>query len=241
MTCDELLAAVSEQYGVSPQKYCLDMRKQSEWGGGPEIVVLANELRRPIHVYELQESTSTSGAPGTPVNRDWQLRRIACFGSPKFDHCNTALHILSADSRFPDLSPGDQLPNGNHFLALFPATATPKSSPPPASTLGAQRRGGFVPRAELPVPISDSEGTISEAKEWPLTRISEAKGWLGQIFPRRRFFRNKAARYEAERPASNPPGSSPSCAANSTTTASAARKELPIWAFFSRRWGYLFY
>jgi hypothetical protein len=44
---------------------------------------------------------------------------MACFGSPKYDH-NTAIHILSADSRFPDVRPGHQLSAGNHFLALFP-------------------------------------------------------------------------------------------------------------------------
>jgi len=162
------------------------MRKPSEWGGGPEIVVLANVLRRPIHVYELQACSAdddddndddgmdatTAGAErksgvssgghsstngffrrvmnlrlgrggataitarggafasssGPRVPRGevtvapsgWRLRRIACFGSPKFDRANAAVHILSADSRFPDLKPGDQLPNGNHFLALFP-------------------------------------------------------------------------------------------------------------------------
>lgn len=174
------------------------MRKPSEWGGGPEIVVLANVLRRPIHVYELQactadddddndddavDATTTGGerrsgltggsssstrrpswlngggrcsgggllrrainlrhgcsttaitarggafasSSGTRMQGEvavapsgWRLRRIACFGSPKFDRANAAVHILSADSRFPDLKPGDQLPNGNHFLALFP-------------------------------------------------------------------------------------------------------------------------
>ena len=49
----------------------------------------------------------------------FRLRRMACFGSPKFDR-QPALHILSADSRFPDISPGQQLASGNHFLALIP-------------------------------------------------------------------------------------------------------------------------
>ena len=43
----------------------------------------------------------------------------ACFGSPKFDR-KEPLHILSADSRFPDLKPGEQLSSGNHFMAIFP-------------------------------------------------------------------------------------------------------------------------
>jgi hypothetical protein len=44
---------------------------------------------------------------------------MACFGSPRFDK-QQALHILSADSRFPDIRPGQQLAHGNHFLAVFP-------------------------------------------------------------------------------------------------------------------------
>ena len=54
----------------------------------------------------------------TPSN-SFQLRRMACFGSPKYDR-QSALHILSADSRFPDIAPGQQLASGNHFLALIP-------------------------------------------------------------------------------------------------------------------------
>ena len=44
---------------------------------------------------------------------------MACFGSPKYDR-HEPLHILSADSRFPDIDPGNHLPVGNHFLAVFP-------------------------------------------------------------------------------------------------------------------------
>ena len=55
-------------------------------------------------------------APSSPA---FVLRRMACFGSPKYDH-KKAIHILSADSRFPDLRPGQQLSAGNHFLAVFP-------------------------------------------------------------------------------------------------------------------------
>ena len=84
------------------------MRQDSYWGGGPEIVALCNVLERPIHVYELCVN-----------NNRFVLRRMACFGSPKFDR-RQALHILSADSRFPDLEPGKQLAAGNHFLAMFP-------------------------------------------------------------------------------------------------------------------------
>ena len=59
---------------------------------------------------------------------------MACFGSPKFDR-RPALHILSADSRFPDLRPGEQLAAGNHFLAVFPV--------PDENDEDGQRRSNF--------------------------------------------------------------------------------------------------
>lgn len=54
-----------------------------------------------------------------PVSTQFTLRRMACFGSPKFDR-REPLHILSADSRFPDIEPRKIRKVGNHFLALFP-------------------------------------------------------------------------------------------------------------------------
>eukprot|EP00980_Cylindrotheca_fusiformis_P020330 scaffold7344_cov145-Cylindrotheca_fusiformis.AAC.28 len=110
----DLVEAAALQYGISGTEYCQLMRQDSYWGGGPEIVALCNVLQRPIHVYELFVK-----------NKQFVLRRMACFGSPKFDR-NRALHILSADSRFPDLPPGKQLASGNHFLAMFPVETQKK-------------------------------------------------------------------------------------------------------------------
>lgn len=110
------------------------MRKESYWGGGPEIVALCNYLQRPIHIYELiptEEVATPSSTPSTTttnmneaynnikVSNQFTLRRMACFGSPKFDR-KEPLHILSADSRFPDVEPRRVRKIGNHFLALFP-------------------------------------------------------------------------------------------------------------------------
>ncbi len=158
----DLVSAAAAQYNLSAEEYCEQMKKDSVWGGGPEIVGLCNYLRRPIHVYELSdccdndvdmevedidggdisagenkgESDSEFATlsirrrqnlnrdrltkpPSLPKSQQFHLRRMACFGSPKFDQ-REPLHILSADSRFPDIEPGKQLSSGNHFLALFP-------------------------------------------------------------------------------------------------------------------------
>lgn len=110
MRARDLIETAASPYGCTPEEYCHTMRQESFWGGGPEVVALCNLLQRPIHIYELYPHKK---------NREFRLRRMACFGSPKFDR-NEALHILSADSRFPDVVPGKQLAAGNHFLAVFP-------------------------------------------------------------------------------------------------------------------------
>lgn len=135
----DLVEAAAVQYGISGNEYCDLMRQESYWGGGPEIVALCNVLQRPIHVYELcvpddkkkenkrnrKKGNRNRNAATIDVSRPtptspFVLRRMACFGSPKFDR-SPALHILSADSRFPDITPGEQLESGNHFLAIFPS------------------------------------------------------------------------------------------------------------------------
>lgn len=145
----ELVTAAAAQYDLTAEEYCDQMRRDSYWGGGPEIVALCNVLRRPIHVYELcaaaevhpdemKEEEEEDGArgenkkqrqqqmklrgsanPHIPTSDTFRLRRMACFGSPRFDR-REPLHILSADSRFPDIQPGKHQSTGNHFLALFP-------------------------------------------------------------------------------------------------------------------------
>ncbi|KAL7529118.1 hypothetical protein ACHAXR_002803 [Thalassiosira sp. AJA248-18] len=129
----ELLNAAAAQFDLMGEEYCELMRKESYWGGGPEIVALCNYLQRPIHIYcflpryELISAEEASNHhPSTSSNNNniktcnqFTLRRMACFGSPKFDR-REPLHILSADSRFPDVEPRRIRKVGNHFLALFP-------------------------------------------------------------------------------------------------------------------------
>lgn len=127
----DLVTAAAQQYDLTPEEYCSTMEEDCVWGGGPEIVALSNILQRPIHVYELavenlreedatdEISTDSEKILTSQRRPTFVLRRMACFGSPRFDR-KTPLHILSADSRFPDLQPGQQLSAGNHFLAVFP-------------------------------------------------------------------------------------------------------------------------
>ncbi|KAL3913533.1 MAG: hypothetical protein SGPRY_007949, partial [Prymnesium sp.] len=111
----ELVCAAAEQYDLTPKAYCESMRSQGVWGGGPEILALANALQRPIHVFE-----PVAACNGT----EFRLQLCGAFGSPAFDGCGKRVCIVAADDRFPECKPTDVKRHGeggNHFLALLPA------------------------------------------------------------------------------------------------------------------------
>lgn len=56
---------------------------------------------------------------GICIKKKFAFRRVACFGSPKYDR-KDPLHIVSVDSNFPDISPGEEKYPGNHFLPILP-------------------------------------------------------------------------------------------------------------------------
>jgi hypothetical protein len=113
-----LVSSAGLQYNLTSSEYLDCMESDSTWGGGPEIVSLSNALRVPIHVYEL--CWVGKGHPklrgGERGAGKWGVRRMACFGSPKWDR-RGCLEILSCDSRFPDLGRG-KAKEGNHFMYL---------------------------------------------------------------------------------------------------------------------------
>ena len=113
----ELVSSAGMQYNITSDEYLGSMTEDSTWGGGPEIVSLSNALKVPIHVYELcwvnKKHPKLKGGEKN-VGR-WGVRRMACFGSPKWDR-RGCLEILSCDSRFPDV--GRKNKEGNHFMYL---------------------------------------------------------------------------------------------------------------------------
>ena len=50
LEANELLGPAAAQCELDGEEYCELMRKESYWGGGPEIVALCNYLQRPIHM-----------------------------------------------------------------------------------------------------------------------------------------------------------------------------------------------
>jgi hypothetical protein len=109
----DLLHQVALHYNTTVDAYCSDMLKPHKWGGGPEIVALSNYFKRPVHVFEL--------VPRGFIRKRFEIQHRAKFGSPQFDN-KSPLCILCADGRFPNVRPGKQIEEGDHFLSLFPET-----------------------------------------------------------------------------------------------------------------------
>ena len=92
----QLLKSAARQEGITPEEYLTLLRKEGSegglYGGGPELAVLSNVLRRPISVYELDDDNSPEAVE---VNATDSCCRIICkgiFGAPIFrDPCRSIL------------------------------------------------------------------------------------------------------------------------------------------------------
>lgn len=90
VTTRDLLVSSSHKEGITPDEYLRRLRLEGVegglYGGGPELAVLSNVLRRPISVYELDATSSIS---------DDHNQRIRCqgvFGAGVFeDPCVTSI------------------------------------------------------------------------------------------------------------------------------------------------------
>jgi len=99
------------------------------------------KTKKQLQQQQQQQQLRGSSNPLITTSETFRLRRMACFGSPRFDR-REPLHILSADSRFPDIQPGKHQSTGNHFLALFPDPHGEVASFVPKSARARVRGGG---------------------------------------------------------------------------------------------------
>ncbi|CAM9948007.1 unnamed protein product [Ectocarpus fasciculatus] len=97
-------------------EYLQAMRDDTMWGGGGEVVGLTHVLKRPIHAYDL-----------VSTGRRFGLRVIGRFGAPLYAK-ERPIHIVSTYARFPDLDPGSQSAEGNHYVALYPYDDVPEKN-----------------------------------------------------------------------------------------------------------------
>lgn len=107
----QLVQLAASQYNLTVEQYLNNMRDAQVWGGGPEIVVLANTLK--CNIVLLEENRTAS---------DINLKVSARFGpQPKVPEHKSTVYILSAHQDFPKNVRGDNVKD-NHFLAVFPTT-----------------------------------------------------------------------------------------------------------------------
>lgn len=115
----ELVKLAANQYGItSNDVYLQNVRNARVWGGGPEIVALANGLVRRIVLMEVDNTCSKQNSKNTAI----YLKVVARFGPDSVSNeTNPAVYILSANQNFPNVHDGNAA--DNHFLAVFPCSS----------------------------------------------------------------------------------------------------------------------
>lgn len=103
VSAKQLLKSAAQQEGVTPDEYLSLLRKEGSegglYGGGPELTVLSNVLRRPISIYEL-DTTTDSATTKDPCPR---IVCLGVFGNPLFaDPCQK----ISDSAILLNLQPG---------------------------------------------------------------------------------------------------------------------------------------
>jgi len=120
ISTSSLVNNAAMQYGISSEEYLSSMRQADVWGGGPEIVALANCLERPIVLLEPISEEHENDIVGVGESVVY-LKKIATFRSwfrPSEEGEGKPIYILSANQQFPK-EYHDR--TNNHFLAVFPA------------------------------------------------------------------------------------------------------------------------
>jgi hypothetical protein len=116
LTSIELRKMISESMNITAEEYCEKMLLATEWGGGPEIIALANHFQCPIYIYQLNtywkmDNTAKKEEKPSEKNqsrfRKWLnskkkkefcVELIAKFGSPIYEY-HLPICILHVDGR----------------------------------------------------------------------------------------------------------------------------------------------
>lgn len=82
--CRDLLQSAANNEGMSPEDYLVKLRQPGKqgglYGGGPELTVLSNILRRPISIYHLKQAT-----PQAASENLCEVERMGVFGEGLFE------------------------------------------------------------------------------------------------------------------------------------------------------------
>jgi hypothetical protein len=92
--CRDLLSSAAKNEGLSPEEYLTRLRQPGRmgglYGGGPELTVLSNILRRPISIYHLKQSQHRQLSTPKNATKYCELERMGVFGEGLFeDQCQS--------------------------------------------------------------------------------------------------------------------------------------------------------
>lgn len=97
-------AAKQEHTSLSPQEYLERLKDGRLQGGGPELTVLSNVLRRPISIYELlPNNNNDADDDDTTIPQKYPIQKVATFGDHFVDPCQS---IPDSAILSPGLQPG---------------------------------------------------------------------------------------------------------------------------------------
>jgi len=98
--CRDFLKSAANNEGLTPEEYLIKLRQAGKqgglYGGGPELTVLSNILRRPISIYHLKRTNDAALADNFR-----EVKRMGVFGEGLFE------------------DPGQSVPNGVISNAVF--------------------------------------------------------------------------------------------------------------------------
>ena len=117
--CKDLLSSAAKTEGLSPEEYLTRLRQPGSqgglYGGGPELTVLSNILRRPISIYHLKQqqqqqqqqestmnATDASSSSKTATTATYcELERMGVFGEGLFeDQCQSIPNSVISNAVF---------------------------------------------------------------------------------------------------------------------------------------------
>ena len=117
ITASQLVKLAAQQHGITSNEYIKNMRNEQVWGGGPEIVALANDLKSNILLLEALDGGPIESSDPNAI----YLGISAKFGPILKDEVKPPICILSANQNFPRLIGREA--KCNHFLAVFPTAS----------------------------------------------------------------------------------------------------------------------
>lgn len=116
--CKDLLQSAATNEGLTAKEYlsklCKSGKKGGLYGGGPELTVLSNIVRRPISIYHLKPQSSSDGAT---VDTFCEIERMGVFGEGLFeDTCTSIPDSVISNAIFFTMGRGTQGPGLSQVL-----------------------------------------------------------------------------------------------------------------------------